>query len=80
MARPQGKFAALLEAKKWVEGGRRISLGKALWRTIDRTIRSYVGKQGFRDGRLGLFVARMARRYQWRSYVKYREAKPRGAT
>ena len=34
-------------------------------------------KQGFRDGRLGFFAARMAGRYQWVSYVKYVEAKRR---
>jgi glycosyltransferase involved in cell wall biosynthesis len=60
-----------LEAEKWVRDGRRMSLGKALWRTFDRSLRSYVLKQGFRDGRLGWFAARMAGRYQWLSYAKY---------
>ena len=43
-----------------------------LWRAIDRVIRSYLMKQGFRDGRVGWFVARMGGKYQWLSYVKYR--------
>jgi len=60
-----------LEAQKWLADGRRVTLGKALWRTIDRFVRSYVLKQGFRDGRLGLFVAWMAGKYQWLSYRKY---------
>ena len=60
-----------LEARKWVESGRRVSFGKALWRTIDRFFRTYLLKQGFRDGRLGWFVACMAARYQWSSYTKY---------
>lgn len=61
-----------LEAEKWVADGRRVSLAKAIWRTCDRFVRTYVGKQGFREGRLGWFIAQMAARYQWRSYVKYR--------
>jgi hypothetical protein len=64
-----------LEAQKWVLDGRRVTLGKALWRTFDRALRSYVLKHGYRDGRLGWFVARMAGTYQWWSYAKYRRAK-----
>ncbi len=64
-----------LEAQKWVLDGRRVTLGKALWRTFDRALRSYVLKQGYRDGRLGWFVARMAGTYQWWSYRKSRQAK-----
>jgi glycosyltransferase involved in cell wall biosynthesis len=64
-----------LEAQKWIADGRRVTLGKALWRTIDRTIRAYIMKQGFRDGRLGWFAARMGGAYQWMSYVKYRRAR-----
>ena len=64
-----------LEAQKWLTDGRRVSLGKAIWRTIDRFTRAYLLKQGFRDGAAGFFAARMAGRYQWLSYVKYRSAK-----
>lgn len=60
-----------LEAQKWVTDRRRMSLFKALWRTIDRFFRGYVLKQGFRDGGLGLFAAWMGGRYQWWSYRKY---------
>ncbi len=63
-----------LEAEKWIADGRRMTLGKALWRTIDRAWRSYVGKQGFRDGFLGLAAAVMAGLYQFLSYAKYWEA------
>ena len=66
-----------LEAQKWITDGRRMGAGKALWRTMDRTIRSLVLKQGFRDGRLGWFVAWMGGRYQWDSYRKYRTLKTR---
>jgi glycosyltransferase involved in cell wall biosynthesis len=61
-----------LEAQKWVADQRRMSVGKALWRTIDRFFRTLVLKQGFRDGRLGWFAAWMGGAYQWKSYQKYR--------
>ena len=61
-----------LEAKKWIATGRKMSLGRAVWRTIDRFARAYILKQGFRDGATGWFVARMAGRYQWVAYQKYR--------
>ena len=67
------------EAQKWLADGRRVTLGKVLWRTVDRFVRSYVLKGGFLDGRMGLFVAWMAGKYQWDSYRKYlrmRQAAP----
>jgi len=64
-----------LEAQKWAGDGRKIGLGKALWRAFDRTLRSYVFKQGYRDGWLGLVVAWMAGSYQLLSYAKYLECK-----
>ncbi|MBI3009964.1 MAG: glycosyltransferase family 2 protein [Candidatus Omnitrophica bacterium] len=60
-----------LEAQKWFTDGRKVPLGKALWRTIDRFLRTWLFKQGFREGELGFFVARMAAQYQWSSYRKY---------
>ena len=60
------------EAKKWLAGGRRMTLGKALWRTTDRFVRSYILKQGYRDGFLGYIVAVMAGFYQLMAYAKYR--------
>lgn len=68
-----------LEAEKWHRDGRRVTVGKALWRTVDRSFRSYVLKQGFRDGAMGWFAARMAGRYQWLSYSKYRAIRRRAA-
>ena len=66
-----------LEAEKWLADGRRMTFGKALWRTVDRAWRSYIGKQGYRDGFLGLFVAVMGGLYQFLSYAKYWEATQR---
>ena len=63
------------EARKWLADGRRVSLGKTLWKTVDRFVRSYVLKVGFLDGPWGLYVAWMAGTYQWLAYTKYRAAK-----
>ena len=63
-----------LESKKWLADGRRMSAGKAFWRTVDRFLRSYVGKQGWREGHWGFIVAVMAGMYQFISWAKYWEA------
>ena len=62
-----------LEAQKWVADGRRVTLGKAIWRTVDRFFRSFVGKRGYREGTLGLILSVMAGMYQFVSYAKYCE-------
>jgi len=63
----------MLEATKWVADGRRMGILIAGWRTVDRFVRTYLLKQGYREGRLGLFLAWMAGKYQWISYRKYRQ-------
>ncbi|MBI4342076.1 MAG: glycosyltransferase family 2 protein, partial [Candidatus Omnitrophica bacterium] len=60
-----------LEATKWCADSRKMGRGKAAWRSVDRFIRTYVLKQGFREGRVGFFIAWMAGKYQWVSYRKY---------
>ena len=62
-----------LEAQKWVADGRRVSLGKALWRATDRFWRAFLFKQGFRDGVVGLVAAWFGGTYQLVSYAKYLE-------
>lgn len=64
-----------LEAQKWIRTGRHMSFGQACWRTIDRFFRHFLGKQGFRDGLIGLKVAMLASRYQAVSYMKYLKMK-----
>ena len=64
-----------LEAQKWIGDGRKMSRGKALWRTVDRFTRSYVGKKGYKDGWLGFTAAVLGGLYQFVSYAKYWEAK-----
>ena len=60
-----------LEAKKWVMTGREMSLGRAVWRTIDRFPRIYIGKKGYKDGFIGFMIAFFASLYQVMSYAKY---------
>lgn len=62
-----------LEARKWVNTNRKMSLGKALWRTIDRFFRTFIGKKGYKDGLVGFMVALFASLYQILSYAKYRQ-------
>lgn len=64
-----------LEAQKWVRDGRKMSRGRALWRTIDRFYRAYVGKKGYKDGWMGFVAAVFAGLYQFVSYAKYWEIK-----
>lgn len=64
-----------LEAEKWIETGRTMSLAKAIWRTVDRFFRSFIGKAGYKDGFIGFMVAFYASLYQIISYAKYWEIK-----
>ncbi len=64
-----------LEAKKWIETNRHMSLGKAIWRTVDRFPRSFIGKKGYKDGFIGFMIAFFASLYQIMSYAKYWEMK-----
>ncbi|MBF0483079.1 MAG: glycosyltransferase family 2 protein [Candidatus Omnitrophica bacterium] len=60
-----------LEAQKWISGGRKMSLGVAMWRTIDRLPRVFFGKKGYKDGFMGFMIAFFASLYQIMSYAKY---------
>ncbi len=62
-----------LEAQKWIMTDRKMSLGRAIWRTIDRFPRSYFGKKGYKDGFIGFMIAFFASLYQIMSYAKYWE-------
>jgi len=64
-----------LEARKWIHTGRHMSLGKAIWRTIDRFPRSFIRKRGYKDGFIGFMIAFFASLYQIMSYAKYWEMK-----
>lgn len=64
-----------LEARKWLETNRKMSLGTALWRMIDRFPRRYVRKKGYKDGLYGFVIAFFDSFYQLMSYMKYIEMK-----
>ena len=64
-----------LEARKWIETKRQMSLGKALWRTFDRFFRRFIGKKGYKDGFIGFMIAILDSFYQIMSYAKYQQMK-----
>ncbi len=68
------------EAQKWIMTGRKMSLAKALWRTADRFIRSFISKKGYKDGVVGLMVAWNSGLYQILSYAKYWERNAKSKT
>ncbi len=66
------------EATKWIRTERKMTLGHALWRTIDRFFRTYFLKKGYKDGFIGFIVSIFASLYQILSYAKYWEMKKNG--
>jgi histidinol-phosphate phosphatase family protein len=62
-----------LEAKKWVNSKRKMSLGRVIWRSVDRFFRRYLRKKGYKDGLYGFVIAYFDSLYQILSYLKYRE-------
>jgi glycosyltransferase involved in cell wall biosynthesis len=62
-----------LEAKKWLNSKRKMSLGKIAWRSADRFFRRYLRKKGYKDGLYGFIIAYLDSFYQIISYAKYRE-------
>jgi len=61
------------EAQKWFDQGKPMRLGRFIWRSIDRFMRTYVARKGYKDGFLGFVVGYFASLYQFVSYLKYRE-------
>lgn len=62
-----------LEARKWFNERRRIGFFGMCRKFVDRFLRAYILKQGFRDGFLGLAAAYGNGLYQFMSYAKYWE-------
>lgn len=67
-----------LEAVKWHLSGRKMTLGRALWRSVDRFFRRFVGKKGYRDGFYGFVAAAIGSFHEIAAYSKYREVKEFG--
>ncbi len=72
-----------LEAKKWMtvykndpkKANYKMNLFHAFWRYEDRFLRSYIRKQGWRDGFIGFMFSFFSSLYQLISYAKYWEMK-----
>lgn len=64
-----------LEAEKWILDGRRVRLFSILRKTIDRFLKNYFLKGGWRDGTMGYVMSLFHSYYQLLSYAKYREMK-----
>jgi len=64
-----------LEATKWVKDKRPMGLGRALRRTADRFLRTFLRKKAYKDGFVGFVVSVMGGFYQILSYAKYWEMK-----
>jgi glycosyltransferase involved in cell wall biosynthesis len=62
-----------LEARKWFKEKRKIGLPKTCRKFVDRFLKAYILKQGFRDGLLGFMVSYAGGLYQLLSYAKYWE-------
>ncbi len=61
------------EAEKWFAQNKPMKLGRFLWRSFDRFMRTYVRKKGYKDGFVGFIIAFFASLYQFMSYLKYKE-------
>jgi glycosyltransferase involved in cell wall biosynthesis len=61
------------EARKWFDQNKPMRLSRFIYRSMDRFIRTYIGRKGYKDGFIGFVVAFNAGLYQFISYLKYRE-------
>lgn len=61
------------EAQKWYVQKKPMRLGRFIWRSYDRFMRTYFTRRAYKDGFIGFMVAFFAGMYQFLSYLKYRE-------
>jgi len=64
-----------LEADKWIQDGRKVSLANSLRKTADRFLKNYFLKGGMKHGFMGFLMSIFHGLYQLFSYAKYREMK-----
>lgn len=64
-----------LEAEKWFLDGRKVTLARTLRKTVDRFLKNYFLKKGYRCGFLGFIMCVFHGLYQLISYTKYWEMK-----
>lgn len=61
------------EAQKWLDQNKPMRLTRFLYRSLDRFLRTYIGRKGYKEGFIGFVVGFNAALYQFMSYLKYRE-------
>ncbi|MFH1771418.1 MAG: glycosyltransferase family 2 protein [Candidatus Omnitrophota bacterium] len=72
-----------LEASKWIcvsksmpqKARHKMNLPHALWRTVDRFVRTFCGRKAYRDGFVGFMFSVFGGLYQLVSYAKYTQMK-----
>ena len=64
-----------LEARKWISTGEHMTRGRIARRTLDRFFRTFIGKEGYKDGFIGFMIALFGSFYQIVSYAKYWQMK-----
>ncbi len=76
-----GKFnrETTLEADKWITDGRKVSLLSILRKMVDRFLKNYFLKEGWKFGFWGFLMSVFHGLYQLFTYAKYREIKKRNA-
>ena len=62
-----------LEAEKWILDGRKVTMLNSFRKTMDRFLRNYILKNGWKDGFLGFIMSAFHGLYQLFSYAKYWE-------
>lgn len=67
-----------LDAIKWYLDARRMTMGRAFYRFIDRFLRRYVRKKGYRDGYYGFIASFLSGFYELAAYSKYSEIIKKG--
>lgn len=65
----------MLEAEKWILDGRKVSLPNTLRKTIDRFLKNYLMKDGWKYGFWGFLMSYFHGFYQLLTYAKYVELK-----
>jgi glycosyltransferase involved in cell wall biosynthesis len=61
------------EAQKWFAQDKPMTFLRFSYRSIDRFMRTYIGRKGYKDGIIGFVIAYFASLYQIMSYFKYKE-------
>lgn len=61
------------EAQKWYRLHKPMHLGRFFYRSVDRFVRTYFVRKGYKDGFMGFVAAFNGALYQIISYLKYRE-------